>query len=270
MRLDTGPFREALAAADLFVAEEQARALLADGLPLVDLYDVVVEVLDDIGDRWARGRLRVADEHLATAAAEMLVARLRGAPTAAHLGTVLLVTLEGERHVFGLHVLAHLLEQRHFRAVVAGELPPEEIGALAGRSQDLLAVGIGMHDPPARGALTAPLRLIRAAAPRVRILLGGRAFRDATARGGRHGADAVCDGARAALALLEEWASPLSPREREVLRAVAEGLTNAEAGAALGISAETVKAHMDAVFAKLGVSTRASAVALGLRRGWLR
>jgi DNA-binding CsgD family transcriptional regulator len=103
----------------------------------------------------------------------------------------------------------------------------------------------------------------------VRVLLGGRAFRDATVRTVRYGADAVCDGARGCLALLEGWVSPLSPREREVLRAVADGLTNAEAAARLGISAETVKAHMDAVFAKLGVSTRASAVALALRRGWL-
>ncbi len=53
----------------------------------------------------------------------------------------------------------------------------------------------------------------------------------------------------------------LSPREREVLDQVRQGRTNAEIGSTLFISPGTVKRHMDHIFDKLGVRTRAAAVA---------
>ena len=59
----------------------------------------------------------------------------------------------------------------------------------------------------------------------------------------------------------------LTPRELEILRALSEGLTNKAVARRLGISAHTVKFHLEAVFAKLGVASRAEAVAKGLRRG---
>jgi DNA-binding NarL/FixJ family response regulator len=48
----------------------------------------------------------------------------------------------------------------------------------------------------------------------------------------------------------------LTPREEEVLLAVARGLTNAEIGDALHISLSTVKSHLAALMAKLGVRNR--------------
>jgi DNA-binding CsgD family transcriptional regulator len=53
----------------------------------------------------------------------------------------------------------------------------------------------------------------------------------------------------------------LTPREREVLQHVAEGRTNGEVAAVLGISQETVRKHLENVYAKLGVHTRTGAVA---------
>ncbi|HSF63939.1 MAG TPA: alpha/beta fold hydrolase [Paracoccaceae bacterium] len=53
----------------------------------------------------------------------------------------------------------------------------------------------------------------------------------------------------------------LSAREREVLTLVAQGLDNHAIGAALGISEKTVRNHVTVLFDKLGVSTRAAAVA---------
>ena len=61
----------------------------------------------------------------------------------------------------------------------------------------------------------------------------------------------------------------LTPRELEILRALGEGLTNKGVARRLGISAHTVKFHLEAVFAKLGVASRAEAVAKGLRRGFI-
>ena len=60
---------------------------------------------------------------------------------------------------------------------------------------------------------------------------------------------------------------PLSPREREVLATVAQGLSNAEIGARLYVSEATVKTHLLRAYAKLGVDSRAAAVAEAMRRG---
>ena len=58
--------------------------------------------------------------------------------------------------------------------------------------------------------------------------------------------------------------NPLSPREREVLAHVASGKTNREIAAALVISDHTVDRHLDNVFAKLGVGSRAAAIAYAM------
>lgn len=62
---------------------------------------------------------------------------------------------------------------------------------------------------------------------------------------------------------------PLTQREAQVLQCVADGLTNAEAGATLGIGPATVRSHLDRVFAKTGTTHRAAAVAVALRSGWV-
>ena len=59
----------------------------------------------------------------------------------------------------------------------------------------------------------------------------------------------------------------LSPRELEVLRAVAAGKSNKEIGAQLFISEGTVKTHVESLLKKLGTPTRTSAVKAAVRRG---
>jgi DNA-binding NarL/FixJ family response regulator len=66
----------------------------------------------------------------------------------------------------------------------------------------------------------------------------------------------------------EAGARPLlTPRELEVLTLVGQGMSNKAIARHLGISAHTVKYHLEAVFAKLGVRSRAEAVTTGLRQG---
>ncbi len=60
---------------------------------------------------------------------------------------------------------------------------------------------------------------------------------------------------------------PLTAREREVLAMLGDGRSNRRIAAALGISENTVKAHVAAVFAKLGATTRTEAVTAGVRLG---
>jgi len=77
-------------------------------------------------------------------------------------------------------------------------------------------------------------------------------------------------------ALAEPWrrrgAGPaaveaLTPREREVLDLLAEGLSNRRIGERLGIGERTAKFHVNAILAKLGAETRTEAVVIAVRLG---
>ncbi len=66
-----------------------------------------------------------------------------------------------------------------------------------------------------------------------------------------------------------EEVPPLTPRETEILTRVGEGMSNKAIARRLGISVHTVKFHLEALFAKLEATSRAEAVAKGLRGGIL-
>lgn len=59
----------------------------------------------------------------------------------------------------------------------------------------------------------------------------------------------------------------LSPREREVLQLVAHGSENKQIATDLGLSETTVKSYLRGIFERLEVTSRAEAVAVGLRLG---
>ncbi|HEU4618458.1 MAG TPA: LuxR C-terminal-related transcriptional regulator [Gammaproteobacteria bacterium] len=61
----------------------------------------------------------------------------------------------------------------------------------------------------------------------------------------------------------------LTPRELEVLRLLADGKTNRAIAEALGLSGKTVDRHVENIFNKLDVSSRAAATAYGYREGLL-
>jgi DNA-binding NarL/FixJ family response regulator len=61
----------------------------------------------------------------------------------------------------------------------------------------------------------------------------------------------------------------LTGREIEVLRLVVAGKTNQAIGLGLGISEKTVEKHLDAVFSKLGVTSRVEAAVHAVREGWV-
>jgi LuxR family maltose regulon positive regulatory protein len=69
--------------------------------------------------------------------------------------------------------------------------------------------------------------------------------------------------------ILHPSTEPLTAREREVLRLIAEGLSNQELAARLHLSPQTVKVHTRNIYSKLGVVSRTQAVARGRALGFL-
>jgi len=65
-------------------------------------------------------------------------------------------------------------------------------------------------------------------------------------------------------------AALLTERQTEILSAATRGLTNDDIARQLGITSSCVKQHLSAVFQKLGVATRAEAVAIALRKQLLK
>lgn len=65
----------------------------------------------------------------------------------------------------------------------------------------------------------------------------------------------------------EEDTPALTDRESEILELIAKGLSNTEAGRVLGISAATIRTHLEHIYAKLEVTNRVEAVTEGIRKG---
>ncbi|MFP4510535.1 MAG: helix-turn-helix domain-containing protein [Spirochaetaceae bacterium] len=63
--------------------------------------------------------------------------------------------------------------------------------------------------------------------------------------------------------------NPLTPRETEVLEAVADGFSNREIANVLGMSENTVKFHLSSIYEKLDADNRTDAVLAGIRLGFV-
>jgi len=72
---------------------------------------------------------------------------------------------------------------------------------------------------------------------------------------------------RAESAPAPDWMARLSPREREVLTAVARGISNKQIGRELNLAEVTVKLHLRAIFRKTGAKTRSEAAVLATKAG---
>ncbi|HEY8534669.1 MAG TPA: response regulator transcription factor [Micromonospora sp.] len=86
----------------------------------------------------------------------------------------------------------------------------------------------------------------------------------AVARGER-----VVDPATAVAALRDGSRSPLTPREREVLRAAAQGLPSKEIARALYLAHGTVRNHLSVILRKTGARNRLEAIRRAQQEGWL-
>ncbi|PYR90570.1 MAG: hypothetical protein DMF84_20250 [Acidobacteria bacterium] len=100
------------------------------------------------------------------------------------------------------------------------------------------------------------------------IVIAGEVSTLAEARADDHRADAwLLVPSRRRDPTMATLPEPLTPREREVLELVAEGLPNKTIAARLAISDQTAKFHVASICGKLGASNRTEAVRIALSRG---
>jgi HD-GYP domain-containing protein (c-di-GMP phosphodiesterase class II) len=158
-----------------------------------------------------------------------------------------------------------------------------QLGALAGHHHERLD-GSGYHRG-APGLMLAPAARILAAADVYRALIEPRPHRPAfppaqavdelrrEARTGRLCPDAVSAVLAAAghqmRPVRRAWPAGLSDREVEVLRLLARGLSNKEMARTLVISEKTVGHHIQHIYTKIGVSTRAAATLFAMQHNLL-
>ncbi|CAM3388435.1 response regulator [Isoptericola cucumis] len=199
--------------------------------------------------------------------------------------TVLLVD---DHHVVRAGLRALLDSQADIEVVGQASSGEEALGEVAALDPDLVVMDLALGDGMDGVAAT---RAVRAAHPQVPVLVFsaydtdadvvrvvdagaiGYVLKDAppaeifaAVRGAVVGRSVLSP--PVASRLLQQAQNPgsaLTPREAELLTLLAQGLSNRELGRRLFISEATVKTHLAHVYAKLGVDSRAAAVALALR-----
>ncbi|GAB7037247.1 response regulator transcription factor [Catenuloplanes niger JCM 9533] len=102
----------------------------------------------------------------------------------------------------------------------------------------------------------------------IRVIAGGEALLDPAVTGRL--IEAFATGVTPSPAPERPELAVLTPREREVLTLIAEGLSNAEIAARLGVGVGTVKTHVNALLTKIGVRDRVQATILAYDVGLVR
>lgn len=107
----------------------------------------------------------------------------------------------------------------------------------------------------------------RAHRPALSAAAGAAEIEAACRRGAldRDAAAAVLDASGQRLHIRRAAPNGLSDREVEVLRLVAQGLSNRDIGARLFISSRTAESHVQHIYTKIGMSTRAGAAMFAMR-----
>lgn len=168
-----------LSAVERFDAEELrralARAVVTFGWPVV-IERVFLPLMQEIGECWREGSLRIGHEHLASAVIQAFLGNLERAQTSSTTAPVLVVTTPvGQLHEIGALAAAAIATSEGWSVTYLGpNLPAEEIAHAAHRSR-ARAVALSIVYPPDDPHLPSELEKLRHYLPEhVTILVGGR------------------------------------------------------------------------------------------------
>lgn len=176
------------------------------GFGIEELYlEVVQPALREVGRQWQVGDITVAQEHLATATAQMIMAQLYPKifelPTGTR-GTFVATCVAGNLHEVGARMLADVFTLHGWQAHLLGaDVPTDDVVEMVVRmGADVVAISATMDDQ--LDAVAALIGAIRARSTVV-ILVGGVPFLDAPHLADEVGADGTALDARAAVQLAE-------------------------------------------------------------------
>lgn len=205
-------YLQALLAGQRVAALNVAREALREGsLPRQVYVDVIQEAMYEVGRRWERNEIGVAQEHMATAITQFVLARmyqemLTVPPTR---GRIVLTGVEGEEHQVGLSMLADVLEVNGFEVRFLGTNLPRQSVVDVVRTLTPVVLGVSVTMPYNVGAVEHLVTDVRSQlgtrAPRV--VVGGRAFAHAPELYKELGADAYARDLRDAVEVVEGLAT---------------------------------------------------------------
>ena len=200
-------FLDALVRGDRYDASRVVDALLDHGTHLTELYlEIVQPAMLEIGCRWERNELSVADEHRASAIAQAVMGRAFERVYRWHdKRTLTLVAscAEGERHRLGLRMICDLLEISGWDTSYLGESVPVEslVDFAVKRRPNVVAISV--TTAPNVGRVRDVISAIRAAMPVPPVIIvGGRAIGGDIALARLLGADLTAADAREAVRVL--------------------------------------------------------------------
>lgn len=148
------------------------------GHPVIDLYSEVLQgAMYRIGGLWEENKITVAQEHMATAITQFVLAHLYALiePTETSRGKAVVTGVQGEFHQVGAHMVADMLEADGWDVQFLGTDTPIAgvLEAIEEHKADILGISATMLFP-----ISSVARLIDAArakrGSRIRIMVGGR------------------------------------------------------------------------------------------------
>jgi methanogenic corrinoid protein MtbC1 len=171
-------YAAALLAGDEVAAEQVIRESMDAKLTLAEIDDeIIAPALWLIGELWERGDISVADEHLATEISLRVLALQREARRLAQerIGRlVILAAPAGEQHVVALRMVANLLRDAGYEAVMLGaDVPPAALARSASRYRpDVICLTGTM--PGAGDQMLMAIHAVQGLWPQARFVVGGR------------------------------------------------------------------------------------------------
>ncbi|MDX2093089.1 MAG: cobalamin-dependent protein [Kofleriaceae bacterium] len=198
-------FLRSILAGDLAGALAIAREARAHSLPFF-YEEIVARSLAEVGRRWEIGEISIADEHVATAVAQSVIASFYPSfPWAPEGPKGVVACPSGERHELGARIAADLLANDGWNVLFVGaDVPEDALLALVARERPRL-VGLSIALPERLPRLRETIAQLRKLAPAPKLLVGGRAV--SSIASADLGVDAVAISAADVVALTQGWKS---------------------------------------------------------------
>jgi methanogenic corrinoid protein MtbC1 len=203
-------FLQAILSPNRRAATDLALGALDGGRSIQDVYlDIFQESLYEVGRLWESNAITVAQEHMATAITQSVMALVydRIESPGNQRGKMVITGVEGELHQIGANMVADVLASDGWDVIFLGTNTPHAGVLTALDSHQATGVGISVTILP---NIPRVLRLVKSIRDRwgtraPRIILGGAAFRHAPELASEVGADAVALDLAEALSVSRKW-----------------------------------------------------------------